>query len=355
MFAHLTAEQFEFLASLSRGSAPVRLEPLSACQAEDRRRSDALLKLKRKIWAGIPECDPRELANLLDYTADPNRSQPSPPCLASAVYLRHRRRGVLGAIVDLVRQHRHLDVAWLTASDPLWRFDPKQACAAVVPQSQERLKQQLELYGAAAAPGFLLAFVNGCFDPRTQQFHLQYRGIVGGEKLKCIHKATTSHAGLHDTIKIALYRTENLPLQITRMLRNSPRELSFANDATILQRMSEPHHSVYLLWLSQHTLADICVATGVLYYNGRLALRECYGRPGSSSLSPVPVAALSRPSRRDSSPAGAVATLHRSPQHPTGHSGDGGSQEVDSQARARRAAKSTTKGLIQPNRVLPGI
>ena len=43
-----------------------------------------------------------------------------------------------------------------------------------------------------------------------------------------------------------------------------------------VNRMREPYHSMYLLWLARRRLADLIAVDGAFYWNGGLALRECY-------------------------------------------------------------------------------
>src|SRR6266508_1198064 len=101
MLANLNSSQLEYLTTTSRdhrldvlieptadptnGVTPVGFETADACRGEDRLRARALRALKPKLRAGVPDGDAAGLADLLDSIADPSRTQPLRPCLASAV------------------------------------------------------------------------------------------------------------------------------------------------------------------------------------------------------------------------------------------------------------------------------
>ena len=169
-FATITTEQLDFLYPSRRDSRletvlrttrdPMTgefkggFESTDACSMEDQNRACALRGLPRKLWPNIPSCDPQRLAGLLDTIIDVRRSKPAPSCLASASYVRSRRIGVLGSILELVRNNPELDVAWLTAGDYNSRFDPKASWPSAIPGARMRFEHQLERSGALTAPGF---------------------------------------------------------------------------------------------------------------------------------------------------------------------------------------------------------
>jgi len=94
-----------------------------------------------------------------------------------------------------------------------------------------------------------------------------------------------------------------LPRQISGIMPNFLPEVvvSSGNKGTAIQRMSEPYHSIYLIWLSQRALADLWVASGLFYLNGRLAISECYDgkfkRGGPDRRRPAPFRARDLVSR----------------------------------------------------------
>jgi len=272
MLANLTSNQLEFLTTTNQdrrldvllepagdptiGLAQVGFETADACLAEDRNRARALRGLKPKLQASIPGCDAAGLASRLDTIADPRRTIPSPPCLASAVYMRGRRLGLLGAVLELVAENPELDVAWITAHYPSLRFDQTENWSKVVSEANTRLDRELEVSGATAAAGFVIAFLTGHFDPRTEKFHLQYRGLAAGDKLKSRRKPSPVVPGNrpHRGMTISVHQISNLSLQISRMLPSFVRERvpSPAGTTTTEKRMREPHHTIYLAWLAQY-------------------------------------------------------------------------------------------------------
>ena len=237
----------------------------------------------------------------LSTITDVRRSKPAPSCLASASYVRSRRIGVLGSILDLVRNNPELDVAWLTAGDYNSRFDPKASWPSAIPGARMRFEHQLERSGALTAPGFLIAYLHGYFLPDVKAFQLQYRGIVGGQKLKCIHewgKLRRNGEVAPSQINIAIHVIRDLVQQISGMMHNflPATERTATGDISSLERMTEPYDSVYLIWLSQHSLADMLILNGAFYLDGRLVLAECCNAVASRPISRSPH--VSRPSIR---------------------------------------------------------
>jgi hypothetical protein len=322
MLANLTSNQLEFLTTTNQdrrldvllepagdptiGLAQVGFETTDACLAEDRIRARAIRALKPKLRAAIPNCDAAGLADRLETIADPSRTKPLPQCLASAGYLRGRRIGVLGAILELVAEHPELDIAWISTTSLALRFDHRENWSEVIGKARKTVQHQMEVSGAMTAPGFLITYLTGYLDQRIGRFRLQFRGIAGGEKLKCIrepntltHNAERPQSGL----KFTPHRIWDLPRQISGIMPNFLPEVvvSSGNKGTAIQRMSEPYHSIYLIWLSQRALADLWVASGLFYLNGRLAISECYDgkfkRGGPDRRRPAPFRARDLVSR----------------------------------------------------------
>ena len=308
-FATITTEQLDFLypsRSDSRLETILRttrdpmtgefkdgFESIDACSIEDQNRACALRGLPRKLWPNIPSCDPQRLAGLLETIIDVRRSKPAPSCLASATYVRSRRIGVLGSILDLVRNSPEPDIAWLTAGDYNSRFDPKASWPSAIPGARMRFEHQLERSGALTAPGFLIAYLHGYFLPDVKAFQLQYRGIVGGQKLKCIRewgKLRRNGEVAPSQIKIAIHVVRDLVQQISGMMHNflPAIERTATGDISSFKRMTEPYDSVYLIWLSQHSLADMLILNGAFYLDGRLVLAECCNAVASRPISRSP-------------------------------------------------------------------
>jgi hypothetical protein len=330
MTAGLTSEQLEFLASRQHQQRTAsalhsggsindsfwpRFETVEACQHEDRARAaalrefddDALLENSNDDSDWLLERSADELATLLENIADPDRKLPAPPCLASSVYMRNRRIGVLGATLELVAAHPDLDRAWFTARHPALQFRADGRGSWATAEALTRLHELLQVSGASSATGFLITFLHGHLDPEREQFHLQYRGLVLGNKLEALRRPT-HHPSLrpaHLGLAVTIHPITDLRQQLTRMMPNYLRERQAAalGNSPTINRMREPYHSMYLMWLARRRLADLIVVDGAFYWDGGLELRECYaeneaGALGSSASSNVPqlvVAATDQP------------------------------------------------------------
>ena len=197
------------------------------------------------------------------------------------MYVRSRRIGVLGSILDLVRDHPGLDFAWITASHPTLCFDQKERWSDVCRLAHDRLQQDLERSRAIGVPGFVIACLNGYFDPGMKKFRVEYRGIVAGEKLKRIRAAANLDQNgerLRSRIHIVVHQIKDLQQQIAGVMPNFLPELVplRTNSLSNIKRMRQPYHSIYLMWLDQQSLADMWVINGAFYSDGRLVMAECY-------------------------------------------------------------------------------
>ncbi len=296
MLTKLTTAELEFLGTRNQdrrldllvrpsrdattGVALASFESIEACQAEDRYWAAALSEFDCSALPSVPECEAGELAALLDSIADPNRTTPTQSCLASSLYLRDRRIGILGATLDLVHAHPELDCAWVSAHHPCLCFDQHENWSGVIGEARTRLHRQLEVSGATTAPGFLIGFLNGNFDPRTEKFRLEYRGIAAGDKLKSLRQpqpVVPNRRPLRG-MRIDVHEITDLPMQISRMLPHSARERvpSVIDGGVPAKRMRQPYHTIYLIWLAGYRLADLTVIDGAFYWNGGLRMRECY-------------------------------------------------------------------------------
>src|SRR4051812_14933985 len=137
---------------------PGVFETLCACAIEDERRARALIKLKASVLKSISGADAATHSGLLEifvahvrHHADlcwlmERSSKPAfqlpRPSLASATYMRDRRLGILGAILDLIADSANLEVAWITATDPSFCFDQKRNWSEIVATARERFLQE---------------------------------------------------------------------------------------------------------------------------------------------------------------------------------------------------------------------
>jgi hypothetical protein len=324
MATNLTSEQLEFLkarhkppasahepgASASAAIWP-RFETLEACRHEDRTRAAALRELHEGALLEDIETNGKrlskrgrdELVTLLENIADPDRRLPMPPCPASSLYMRDRRIGVLGAVLELIAANPDLDRAWFTGDHPALRFRANGRHSRVAVEAMTRLNEQLRVSGASATPGFLIAFLNGYFDPRREQFHLQYRGLVLGNKLQVLRRAlqVNSPPRGKSGLGIRVFPIRDLRRQITKIMPNILCErVDGQRKSESVRRMREPYLSLYLMWLARRRLADIIIIDGAFYWDGGLSLRECYGNDiGQHALSTLSTVGRTAPAPTD--------------------------------------------------------
>lgn len=279
-----------FARNPSTGVIEPDFESLEACQAEDRRRACALRALvqpepkqrrpNRAAESPPLPGDPLALAAMLDTIGNASPNQPIPSCLASAVYMRYRRIGVLGAIVELLASNRGLDAAWVSGSSTPFRFDHNNGWPEAGQLARQHLEHKLRALGAFNAPGFLIGFFHGCYVPELERFQLRYRGVVAGAKLSCVCKPDPTPLNAKTTVGHARFRLHPIrdPRQhISGLLPNFLPEVQRSPEvkSVAISRMREPVHSLYLSWLAQHRLAGLTAISGAFYWNGRLRMNEC--------------------------------------------------------------------------------
>jgi len=299
-FTRFTTEQLEFLSSArfqpdkivdlarnpSTGEIERSFESSEVCQAEDRQRASALRQMLvsaprrkgRSHAAKRPRLpgDPLTVANTLESIGDAGIRTPTPSCLASAVYMRYRRIGVLGAILDLLAEHPRLDAAWVSCDSTSFRFDQNKGWSEVAKLARDHLEHKLSVTGVYHAHGLLIGFFRGYYAPHLDQFQLRYGGMVAGAKVSCIQKVharkTTSKSEGKD-VYIRLHPLRDMRQRISGLLPNFLPQLAPSSKG--FSRMQEPAHTLYLLWLAQHRLADLSAIHGVFYWDGRLKIAEC--------------------------------------------------------------------------------
>jgi hypothetical protein len=283
---------------LECGTAPgyLRLQHLletpTWCRVEDQRRVQGLWALKEDDWEHLYRYGPF----LAEWLEGGITSAVYEPHRASAISMRELRLRFLGAILDLLAQHKELSCQWITARHPAWRFGVKDRYEWVdigmsVPRQFRAL---LRLAGIMGAPGFLIAYMHTLFDPRTSDYHLEFRGIASGEKLDSFRQMSqiladkTKEPLLLDyvgassvwagKIKTASYEIRDLWREITKVMPNSittrglPKSRFAPGVTATASSIPEPYGSIYLLWLGQHVFEEVGVLSGVYIENGQFVL-----------------------------------------------------------------------------------
>jgi hypothetical protein len=188
-----------------------------------------------------------------------------------------------GGLLELADNYPDTDVRVVTAIHPSWCFRADQL-PSVDPQ---KIKNQLHTHfnraGVTKAPGFLITCLHGEFEPFSEEFQLHFHGICAGEKLKAFNWLRNKQ-GYVRTLKI--YR----PIVINQ-IQDRPRQLSYIMQSfwpkkarvpidggdfyrreRTKTRIREPFQSVYLMWLDQWRLSDLCLMNGVHIQGRKMVL-----------------------------------------------------------------------------------
>ena len=256
-------------------------ETLEACVAEDKRREEALQKITLdKSLDSRSELDLVHLRECLDCSSL-HAGRLDNISRASAFMMREIRLRFLGAILQFRSEHKNLPAAWISATHPMWRFSLHSGLQAPSESEVIRLfRSMLRIGGVMTAPGYLIAYLHTLFDPVTNGFRLESRGIAAGDKLKLFQRLSAALAEPKNTPLIADYIGKRLPFNDTIYIAVCPinhlhREIlrMMPNMATVrldpyhklapAGRAPEPFHSRYLMWAHSHRREPMVVMNGV--------------------------------------------------------------------------------------------
>ena len=106
--------------------------------------------------------------------------------LASSLFMRKLRRTILTPILQLIDQHPNMIVRTFTMIHPSWAFSASELSNVDARQAENQFRTHLNRGGVTMAPGFLLTFLHGEFEPISQEFQLHFHGICGGEKVRAL-------------------------------------------------------------------------------------------------------------------------------------------------------------------------
>jgi hypothetical protein len=108
-------------------------------------------------------------------------------------------------------------------------------------------------YGPFEAPGFLIGFLSGRYNPDAGNIQLFVRVVFAGKKkLGALLKDNVDVPGSFDC---DVYDAKDLPRQLAAIMPNRILELRSDGDVRKFHRMREPWHSVYLIWAAQDALS----------------------------------------------------------------------------------------------------
>lgn len=197
----------------------------------------------------------------------------TPKSLASARYMRHLRRTVIGATLALASQWQRkqlrfitlMSSAWEVSADNLSDFHPRKA--------MEQLRAQLNRAGAEHADGFLICFLDSEFEPVRRVFVFHVHGLAASGMIKVVEglkglEVYTKRAGVHKPHQInRIGKRIERPEVFSYLLKSfwpSKRIGPVGNDGRVKRnrfdsRIPEPEHTRALLWLDRWRLGDFAL------------------------------------------------------------------------------------------------
>ena len=258
-------------------------EVTARCTDEDRNRAIALRSMP---LAASKEFDPRWPTTLADWLDAGAESGCPPETLASALYAEEQRRRLMAATLELMHDGRRRfglpDVGVIEITHPTWRLGGSHrwddfAKLVVV----KNLRTMLDRANVTDAPGYLAVFLHGEFNPNTQEVQLRFRGVGAGRKLTLLRElqATPRTESLRPYYRITVHERSSFDV----LLRTIPtfvlekavgssggKEIQLSGQQVL--RAEEPYHSLYLLYLNNQHVKDMCLFNGAAIQNGHLVV-----------------------------------------------------------------------------------
>src|SRR5205823_12432700 len=132
----------------------------------------------------------------------------------------------------------------------------------IVAEARTRLHRHLQATRASSMTGFLIAFLDGQWIPEHERFHLEYRGLVLGDKLEALRQPLrNTRPNADGGLNLTTHPIADLQREIPKMMPSDLRErvTPATSKSPNVNRMREPYHSMYLMWLARRRLADLIV------------------------------------------------------------------------------------------------
>lgn len=253
-------------------------ETVPECQAEDARRSRALLRTIAARPLQLDVCRATRLARSLMLNGTGSDEIET---LASRVYMRTQRINVPGALWQLVDSEPGCTTctiigrSWEVAPEVLWQFDLTAALAA--------FRADLYRAGLAEAVGWLFAAWHGEYDPIANVFRLHLHIVCNAAMVPVIdrlrpmanyvfaqHLPDGSWDPVYRRIRINRQPLHSLPNPLTYLLQSfwPSRPILVTEDGRrnrVRQKRSipEPYRSMVLTWLDRWSLQDITLLVGL--------------------------------------------------------------------------------------------
>jgi len=240
-------------------------ETSAAAEAEDCHRAHALKAYRRSL--------PDELRPPAKHLRKRLAASGTPRTLASARYYRDLRIRVVGGLLALCERwpRRHLRTfcaipkGWAVPAEELDQVEPDKLTA--------QFRAHLIRAGAAAADGFLVAFLDAEFEPNSRTYVFHLHGFVGGGMIAVVDSLRK---------RPAFKRRPDcaFPLKLASIRRNSERAETFSyalksfwRSRQVLKgnhegrsrrqrlstRIPEPDHIRSLLWKDRVSIGDLAI------------------------------------------------------------------------------------------------
>jgi len=192
---------------------------------------------------------------------------------ASSLYMGHVRFRLIGAVWRLIDQGPWdcREVVFFTVRPDEWEFSPEELPAARAERLIAQLKTRLNRAGASHADGFLIAFLHGEYEPTSGRYVLHAHGFAVGGMVDVLEslRGTRKHPGwLRDgRLNRSRKPITNLPYVLGYAFKSfwPCKRIGPVGDEAVVarnrhgQRIPEPFHSQYLVWLDQHSVSDLCL------------------------------------------------------------------------------------------------
>jgi hypothetical protein len=262
--------------SRCRDAGAKPFESCEACRAEDAKRARSL---RQQAAAGSALINPAAALVLADRIDPDFRPEGAvPPTLASSSFLRKHR--VRTGHIRHLGDEQGEECATFTLMPKTLVVDATGLMFVNAQDLMNGLRSDLNRAGGSAASGWVVAYLDGEFDPETCKFRLHFHGTATGEMIDVIKRLRTQKKYKRDVgengrplcappVMVKRVRTDPLgaiayglksywPARRTGPVRDGEVKRN-----SFVSRIPEPFLSLSLLWLHQWRLEDISLLYGV--------------------------------------------------------------------------------------------
>lgn len=260
-----------------RADGKLNFQSASAAMNEDATRAKLLRRAAEQATNPENRRRAEKLANRLDYSA---KDAEWPDTMACSAYMRDQKIRVGGALWQLMMTSPYQKVSKFATigqgmeftTSQLWETDPNTL--------RDAFRSNLNRCGATKADGYLIAFLDGEYEPTGDVLRLHWHGVAAGEMIDVLDnlRGTPKHASKRDKsakersvqrVRMTRKPLINLPDPLTYLLKSfwPSRWEGDINGEHKRQngrrRIPEPLHSQLLLWFDLWELKDITLLMGL--------------------------------------------------------------------------------------------